>query len=111
MIELMNMKRGDHLTYDYDFIIDRRSPVGNPFKIGNGVNRDGSCIKYDRYFNFRVWRAKQYNANDPEDLKFILYLNEIEEAYKKWGRLRLFCWCAPKRCHGETIKRYIEGAK
>ena len=36
------------------------------------------------------------------------YLDSLIATYKIYGKLRLFCWCAPKRCHGETIKRYLE---
>lgn len=24
---------------------------------------------------------------------------------------RLFCWCSPKRCHGDVLKKYIESDK
>ncbi len=28
--------------------------------------------------------------------------------YKVHGKLELFCWCTPKRCHAETIQLYLE---
>jgi hypothetical protein len=32
-------------------------------------------------------------------------------AYRQYGKLRLFCWCAPEQCHGETIKAWLESGK
>jgi len=31
-------------------------------------------------------------------------LNRLYRLYKQYGCLKLYCWCAPKRCHAETIR-------
>ena len=31
----------------------------------------------------------------------------IDAKCNEFGKVRLFCWCAPKRCHGETIKKWL----
>jgi DNA ligase (NAD+) len=33
----------------------------------------------------------------------------MQEAYQRYGKINLFCHCAPLRCHGETIAKYLEG--
>ncbi|WP_068768630.1 DUF4326 domain-containing protein [Termitidicoccus mucosus] len=35
-------------------------------------------------------------------------MNRLLAAAQKHGNLRLHCWCAPKRCHAETIKACLE---
>jgi phage-related protein len=56
--------------------------------------RDKVCDEYEEYFYKR--------------LKDCATMQRIINYYKEHGQLRLFCWCAPKRCHAETIKKYIE---
>jgi len=94
MIEVMNMDH-DIPTYPYDYKIDRSTPLGNPFIMHNESERDEVCEKYRAYFN------------DTELFKNS-YMDEIKKSLMKHGRVRLFCWCAPKACHGNTIKTYLE---
>lgn len=35
-------------------------------------------------------------------------LNRLKNIHNTYGKLNLFCWCSPKRCHSETIKNYLE---
>ena len=85
-------------TFDYDFKIDRSSPLGNPFYMDSEVYRSKVCDDYENYF------AEMMLNNH----SMIAEVDKMKEALKKHGQLRLFCWCAPKRCHGETIVRYLE---
>lgn len=66
------------------YYIGRGSPLGNPFVIGRDGTRDEVCDKYD------AWLDKQ-----PQLLPLIASLE---------GR-DLVCFCAPKRCHGLTVRR------
>ncbi len=34
-------------------------------------------------------------------------LSVLQTLYQEHGKLRLFCWCSPKKCHAETIRDYI----
>ena len=52
---------------------------------------------------FRKPDKKLYCGNS----RFHDYLYGMAKLFKKHKKLRLFCWCSPKKCHGETIKRYI----
>lgn len=79
--------------------IGRPSPLGNPFYMKDESMRDIVCDKYEDWF------ADMVNKAEP---KFMEELNRLVLLHKTNGMLTLLCYCAPKRCHGETIKRYIE---
>lgn len=64
--------------------IDRRSPWGNPFRIGVHGTRDEVCDLYEQ---------KRLPTLDVEPLR---------------GK-SLICWCAPKRCHGHSIFKKLYG--
>ena len=53
---------------------------------------------------YAVWFEERVKAGDA------LVMNELRRLYKiaKRGELVLGCYCAPKRCHGETIKGFLE---
>ena len=94
MIEIMNLKK-DKPKYDYDIVIDRSSEYGNPFIMKNKsyTERKRVCSLFEEYIETDTWKTK---------------LNKLLKIYKKYGKLRLFCWCYPKKCHGNTIKRKLE---
>ena len=98
MIEICNIRNG-HPTEAYDFYIDRRSPVGNPFPMKKEAQRDIVCDAYEEHF------ARMVKLGNHE---FVGYLTTMSKALAIHGKVRLFCWCAPKRCHGEMIKQYLE---
>lgn len=102
MVEILNTQ--DERPYrPYDFYIDRRSPVGNPYRMLREDSRDKVCDYYEEHF------ARMLEVETPHPPgDFVRYLNKILDALLQYGRVRLFCWCAPKRCHGETIKRWLE---
>ena len=81
----------------YDVRVDRSSVLGNPFFMADEKQRDRVCDQYV------VWLEK----NKQENWSVISELLRLQELYKKHGKLRLFCWCAPKRCHAETIRENI----
>ena len=78
--------------------IGRGSPLGNPFVMRGEADRNKVCEQYDAWFNERV------KADDQ------IVMNELRRLYRiaKRGDLVLGCFCSPKRCHGETIKRFLE---
>lgn len=97
MIEIKNL-RNSYMCEPYDFRVDRRTVVGNPYPMRYESERDTVCDMYEEYFKKVI----------VENVAFKKYIDMLVEAYKRYGKLRLFCWCAPKRCHAETIKKYIE---
>lgn len=64
--------------------IGRGSPWGNPFKIGVDGNRDDVCDKFE---------SEVLPTLDVEPLR---------------GK-NLVCYCAPQRCHGDSIMRKLYG--
>lgn len=67
--------------------IGRGSKWGNPFVIGPDGTRDEVCEKHKK------WLWKQVKAGE-------VSLQELAELHGK----DLVCFCAPKRCHGETLE-------
>ena len=84
--------------YQYDFRVDRSSILGNPFYMRDESERDIVCDKYQEYFDERYLK----------DDKFKNAVLEMVKIYRIYGKLRLFCWCYPKRCHANYIKSVIE---
>jgi len=95
-IEIMNLRR-DKAIKSYDMKVDRTTPLGNPFRMHSEEDRDEVCDRYDNYFPILLSKKRASN-----------YFSLLISRYRKHGKLRLFCWCAPKRCHAETIKAAIE---
>ncbi len=71
----------------FDVAIDRSSKWGNIFRIGPDGDRDDVCDKYE------AWILTQTDL-----------LRDIESL----RGLRLGCWCALRRCHGDTLVRFLE---
>ena len=73
-----------HRTAGHNAVyIGRGSPYGNPFIIGKHGNRDEVCDKYEAML-----------LNNPELMKRVkTELNGKD----------LVCFCAPARCHGDTL--------
>ena len=85
--------------HEWQVKVDRSSVLGNPFYMADESQRDKVCDKYEAYFKENIQNTES------------AFYKEIERLYKilkKHGKLELFCWCAPKRCHAETIKNYLE---
>ena len=78
--------------------IDRKTIFGNPYPIKGFHTRDYVCDRYEVYFHNRI-------ENDPlfkEEVYKLVTLAVTNDG------ITLGCHCYPDRCHGETIKRYIE---
>ncbi len=71
----------------YDVYIGRGSKWGNPFKIGKDGTREEVISKFEIYI-----------MSNPE------LFNCLPELVGK----TLGCWCAPKACHGDILKRMVE---
>ena len=90
-IEIVNM----HLIkpeHAYDIKVDRSTVYGNPYKISKTMTRENACNLFDYFM---------------PDLVAPSQLQKLVDIYIKYGKIRLFCWCVPERCHGETYKKYI----
>ena len=97
MIAVKNL-RNERPHEVYQVRVDRSSVLGNPFYMANESERDEVCDKYELYFAEKL----------KTDKAFVNELRRLYKIHQQYGRLELFCWCAPKRCHAETIKRFLE---
>ena len=88
-VEVLNKKTMASLSRN-DVYIGRPSPLGNPFPMKSEKDRD-SVVQ-----QFRIYFIDRLLARDPE----------IEKAFKKLQPdNNLVCFCAPKACHGDVIKK------
>lgn len=78
--------------------IGRPSELGNPFVVGVHGTRDAVCDAYHQWFHERL-RAR--------DALFIGTLRHLRERAAQ-GDVVLACYCAPRRCHGDVIKAFLE---
>jgi len=97
MIEICNL-RNTKPTQPYDFKVDRSSPLGNPYYMQFEEQRNEVCDKYERWFYKQIEESESFRDT----------VEALMAVYVQTRKLRLFCWCSPKRCHAETIKKYIE---
>ena len=70
-----------------DVRIDRSTRWGNPFRIGIDGDRDQVCDLHAE------WIQTQPHL--------------LAALHKLKGK-RLGCWCKPRRCHGDTLKKLID---
>lgn len=88
MVEVVNIRTcKPPWGQEGDVKIDRTTKWGNPFHMQNDSDfeRNRVCNAYELYF--------------PQS-----GLNIVELLHAK----RLGCWCKPKRCHGDYLKKRIE---
>ena len=101
-IEVVN--KYTHVPTDKDVYIGRRSPLGNIYSHMHGtlaqyrvVNREQAVEKYESYLRNKI------ELKDPAITK------ELNRIYSmaKTGSVNLVCYCAPRKCHGEVIKKLV----
>lgn len=98
-IEIMNLNNCKP-EFEYDVKVNGLSVLGspfhNPFHMDNEKDRDKICDEYEEWF-----KEEGYGSEGT------LELLKLQALCGYHGKLRLFCWCAPKRCHAQTIKNYL----
>ena len=62
------------------------------------------CNKYDAYMKDIL--KSNSNLNKSNDNEFKRYIEYIISIARK-SNIALGCWCEPKRCHAESIKKLI----
>ena len=76
------------------------SPVlGNPFFMKDESMRNEVCDKYQAHFEREILKIGS---------PFHTEVTRLYKLAKSGKQLNLQCWCAPKRCHGDTIKAFID---
>lgn len=78
------------------------SPLANPYQMQQGkdseIERNRVCEFYNTWINAQIEDGNQAVIGE---------LERLARIYVETGRLILACWCAPKRCHAETIKLLV----
>lgn len=104
-----------HKVPDYIYC-GRGSALGNPFPMYSEANRDKVCDDYNDWFYEHVdeinfldkadmgTTGKSYPTTPQEDQLLSIFLYIINSD----GDINLGCFCAPKRCHCDTIKIFLE---
>lgn len=77
--------------------IGKPSPLGYPFDIDKDEPAEETVEKYRKWFN----KKRRYGKAHAE-------LVRLYRKAKTQGHLELCCWCAPKPCHGDVIKEFLE---
>lgn len=82
--------------------IHRGTPLGNPF-----VMKDRSDLERQRVCDsFEEWVQGKLFGSTAQVQYFEGLVNIARDP--SVGCIELVCFCSPKRCHGDTIKRLIE---
>jgi hypothetical protein len=64
----------------------------------DNIERDKVCVQYE------AWLESEIQKGTPSVLRELSRLEKLAEE----GALTLGCYCSPKRCHGDSIKKVIE---
>ena len=106
MINVVNKYK--HEPSNNDVYIGRGSPLGNPFtgskKVENTKatfqcsSREEAIENYEKYLRLAIYENDSYICNE---------MNRIWRMAKT-GDVNLVCFCKPKACHGDIIKKLIE---
>lgn len=79
--------------------VGRPTPLGNPFPMRKESDRDAVCDNYETWFSQKV------SEQDPTVMK---ELRSLWLLGNQQGYLHLGCYCAPKRCHADTIAKFLK---
>jgi len=95
----------------------RGSPLGNPFYMSSEFERDKVCDQYQDWFYkhvdevsfidiYKGDRAHIPHGMPPNSPQTTMVLEIFAAALE--GDVNLGCFCAPKRCHCDTIKQFLD---
>lgn len=77
--------------------VGRPSVLGNPFVMKSESDRLSVIEQYEKWITEKL-------ENDEKTIK---EFNRLLEKYKSDGKLTLLCWCSPKKCHADVIKKIL----
>ena len=98
MVRVVDVRKYELKPGEVLIRIGRDTPVGNPFIMHAEAERIRVCEQYEDYFAQNI-----VEGVNPAFRDYIV--NIYKTALKK--DVALGCFCAPRRCHGETIARFI----
>lgn len=92
----------------------RGSALGNPFPMHGEKDRDDVCDQYEKWFYEHVDEINFLGIADGTlntfDMKMTAQTRMLRDLFRQsWeGDINLGCFCAPKRCHCDTIKTFLD---
>lgn len=107
MIHVYNLNTEDFSKYKNNYNIGRPNILSNPYTYLDlektkatfqCKTREEAIDLYSNYFDV------MYSGN----IEFQKVIDEIYEKYKNGEEIYLGCWCSPKPCHGDIIKKKLE---
>jgi hypothetical protein len=116
MVEVCNLKHGD-FGKPGDIRCDRDTKWGNPFIMYYQDQRDSVCDIYEDYFeeivkpNNAEFVHKLLKAGGLSDYQADRWMKKTGgflDLSELKGAVRIFCWCSPRRCHCDYLKKRIE---
>lgn len=87
-------------NYKPEYGVDM-SVLGNPYWMNGETQRNEVCDRYDNYL------SKKLNDTSGVQTKFIRAIDKLVSDYKAGVHIRLGCFCAPRRCHCDSIKNAV----
>lgn len=76
----------------------RPSPLGNPFYMKTEKDRNAVCEQYADWFTDKVFE---------DNSAVMTELRRLWKVHQREGEVNLLCYCAPKRCHCDTIASFL----
>lgn len=103
LIQVVN--KSSHEETEYDQYIGRPSILSNPYSHKKDSKhakwivetRTEAIDSYEDYFEKMLTDSRL----------FMKALEKLLNFFKKHNKMYLVCFCKPKRCHGDVIKKYL----
>ncbi|MEW6735018.1 MAG: DUF4326 domain-containing protein [Acidobacteriota bacterium] len=84
------------------------SMLGNPFKLGSAhATTNNNSDDEERETVIKQYRAWLWNEILERSSVWV-ELCRLRDMVLRGEDLKLVCWCAPKRCHGDIVKAALE---
>lgn len=83
--------------------VARPAALGNPFVLERGAG-DGERESVIR--KYETWLRAKIHDRSPIIMTALQLILAVEATH---GEVRLACWCAPRPCHADIIKKLLEG--
>lgn len=94
-----------HLCLEDNEYIGRGSPLGNPFTHMDGTTAKHKVESREAAIKaYAVWLMEQLQEGNQE---VITELDRLATIAMSTGKLILRCYCAPKACHGDVIRKVL----
>lgn len=107
MIKVVNKKT--HKPTPNDFYIGRGSVMGNPYHSKDSdhpqalykvENTEEAIEGYEKYLKYSYFNDTSINK----------VMKELIDRELNDEDTNLVCYCAPNKCHGDVIKKFVENA-